>query len=312
MKGLVTKSTGSWYSVLIDNGKYYNCRIKGKFRIKGLKSTNPIAVGDKVIFELEKNSEVGVINEILKRKNYIVRKSVNLSRQTHIIGANIDIAFLIVTMANPQTSTGFIDRFLITAEAYNIPTIIVFNKIDIYNSNEISKMHILKDIYTKIGYKCIEVSAITGENMENIKNEMKNNISMFSGHSGVGKSTLINVIDTSLNLKTSKVSDAHGKGMHTTTYAEMFNLDFGGFIIDTPGIKGFGLVDITPSEVGGYFSEFFALQSECKFSNCLHTNEPKCAVKKAVEKGQISSSRYISYLSFLEEEEQGYRTDDYS
>ncbi|MEN8138436.1 MAG: ribosome small subunit-dependent GTPase A [Bacteroidota bacterium] len=312
MKGLVTKSTGSWYSVRTDEGTYYECRIKGKFRIKGIKSTNPLAVGDWVMFDLESNKETGVINEILDRKNYIVRKSVNLSKQTHIIGSNIDMAFLVVTMAKPHTSTGFIDRFLVTAEAYNIPTVILFNKIDIYELEERAEMMMLNDIYTDIGYECIEISAKTGKNIDLVVEKMKNHVSMFSGHSGVGKSTLINAIDPNLNLKTSEVSHSHNKGQHTTTYAEMFELDFGGFIIDTPGIKGFGLVDMDPAEVGDYFPEIFALKDKCKFNNCLHTNEPKCAVKDAVENEEIAASRYLSYLSFLEDDEEGYRTDDYA
>ena len=312
MKGLVTKSTGSWYSVRTEEGVYYDCRIKGKFRIKGIKSTNPLAVGDWVVFEVESDDNTGVINEILDRKNYIVRRSVNLSKQTHIIGANIDKAFLVVTMAKPHTSTGFIDRFLVTAEAYNIPTIILFNKTDIYELEERAEMMMLNDIYTDIGYECIEISAKTGKNIDLVKEKMKNNISMFSGHSGVGKSTLINSIDNKLNLKTAEVSHSHNKGQHTTTFAEMFELDFGGFIIDTPGIKGFGLVDMPPEEIGDYFPEFFAIKGQCKFNNCLHTSEPKCAVKDAVEDEEISASRYLSYLSFIEGDEGNYRTDDYA
>jgi len=312
MKGLITKSTGSWYSVRTEDGKYYECRIKGKFRIKGIKSTNPLAVGDWVIFKLENEDKTGVISEILDRKNYIVRKSVNLSKQTHIIGANIDLAFLVVTMAKPHTSTGFIDRFLVTAEAYNIPTIILFNKTDIYELEERAEMMMLNDIYTEIGYQCIEISAKTGQNIDLVKEKMKGNISMFSGHSGVGKSTLINAIDSKLSLKTAEVSHSHNKGQHTTTYAEMFELDFGGFIIDTPGIKGFGLVDMNPEEVGDYFPEIFAVKNQCKFNNCLHTNEPKCAVKEAVDNNEISATRYLSYLSFIEGDEENYRTDDYA
>ena len=312
MKGLVTKSTGSWYSVRTEEGKYYECRIKGKFRIKGIKSTNPLAVGDWVEFEMQEDNEFGIINKIHDRKNYIVRKSVNLSKQTHIIGANIDVAFLVVTMAKPHTSTGFIDRFLVTAEAYNIPTIILFNKTDIYKLEERAEMMMLNDVYTKIGYECIEISAIEGNNIDLVKEKMKGKISMFSGHSGVGKSTLINAIDDNLNLKTSEVSSSHNKGQHTTTYAEMFELEFGGFIIDTPGIKGFGLVDMPPEEIGDYFPEIFAIKDQCKFNNCLHTNEPKCAVKDAVEEEEISATRYLSYLSFIEGDEENYRTDDYT
>lgn len=271
-----------------------------------------MAVGDWVGFELEDNKANGLIDKIEDRTNYIIRKSVNLSKQTHIIASNIDLAFVVVTCAKPHTSTGFIDRFLVTAEAYNIPVVILFNKIDIYNEDEAGEMEWLNHIYTEIGYECLKISAKEGTNVDAIKEKMKGKVSMFSGHSGVGKSTLINAIEPELNLKTSEVSHSHNKGQHTTTYAEMFELSFDGFIIDTPGIKGFGLVDMDKEEVGDYFPEIFALKEGCKFNNCIHVNEPKCAVIEAVENDEIAASRYLSYLSFLEQDEEHFRTDDYS
>lgn len=310
MTGTVYKSTGSWYWVKFD-GKFYNCRIKGKFRLKGIKSTNPIAVGDKVEFSLETNNDevTGVITKIFDRKNYIVRKSVNLSKQTHIIAANIDQVFLLITINNPPTLTTFIDRFLVTAQAYSIKTILVFNKIDTYEIDERAEILYLKDIYENIGYECIEVSAATGENVHKIKEMMIGKVSMFSGHSGVGKTTLLNTIEPSLNLKTKKISEQHKQGQHTTTFAEMFDLSFNAQIIDTPGIKGFGVVDMGKDELGDYFPEFFALKQHCKFNNCIHINEPQCAVKDALENDKVSWSRYKSYLQIIEGEEEHYRTD---
>jgi len=311
VKGIVTKSTGSWYTVYLNNGDRIDCRLKGKFRIKGIKSTNPVAVGDHVNFEYEGGKETGVINEILERKNYIIRKSVNLSKQTHIIASNIDIAFLLVTIDNPPTSPGFIDRFLATAEAYSIPVIILFNKIDMYNDDELEKLAMLDAIYTDIGYECIAISATKKIDIDSVKKLMKGKTTMFSGHSGVGKSTLINALEPTLDLKTAEVSKQHKQGLHTTTFAEMFELSFGGFIIDTPGIKGFGVVDFEPEEITDYFPEFFKLKSKCKFNNCLHINEPKCAIKDAVESDEIAYSRYNSYLQMVEGDEEHYRTDIY-
>ena len=311
MTGLVYKSTGSWYTVKTELGKTYECRIKGKFRLQGIKSTNPIAVGDYVDFELEpKNDEdTGVINTIHDRENYIVRKSVNLSKQTHIIASNIDVVFLLITIDNPPTFTSFIDRFLVTAEAYSIKTILLFNKIDTYNDDALLKVKRLIQTYRVIGYECIDISAKTGKNIPKVKSHMLNKVSMFTGHSGVGKSTLINAIEPNLDLKTKSISLQHMQGQHTTTFAEMYDLSFKAKIIDTPGIKGFGVVDMEKEEVGDYFPEFFELKQGCKFYNCLHLEEPKCAVKKALEKDEIAASRYRSYLQILEGDEQHYRAD---
>ena len=312
MEGIVTKSTGSWYTVYAKTGEKIECRLKGKFRLKGIKSTNPITVGDHVKFELEESKNTGVINKIFDRKNYIIRKSVNLSKQTHIIAANIDIAFLLVTIDNPPTFAGFIDRFLATAEAYNIPAVLLFNKLDSYNDNQLDKLATFDAIYSEIGYKCIAISATKKIGIDEVKELMKGKTTMFSGHSGVGKSTLINAIEPSLNLKTAEISRQHKQGQHTTTFAEMFELSFGGFIIDTPGIKGFGVVDFKPEEITDYFPEFFKLKSKCKFNNCLHINEPICAIKDAVENGEIAHSRYNSYVQMVEGDEEHYRTDIYS
>lgn len=313
MTGTVYKSTGSWYTVKTENGKSFECRIKGKFRLKGIKSTNPIAVGDHVDFELEtKNDEVtGVINKIHDRTNYIIRKSVNLAKQTHIIASNIDQVLLIVTIDNPPTFASFIDRFLASAEAYSIKTILLFNKIDSYDDNALQELKYLSSIYRKIGYQCLEISAKSGINIDKVKQLMIDKVSMFAGHSGVGKSTLVNAIEPGLGLKTKEISNQHQQGQHTTTFAEMYDLSFGAKIIDTPGIKGFGLVDMDKEEVGDYFPEFFALKQECKFNNCLHVQEPNCAVKKGLEEGEIAYSRYKSYLQILEGEDENYRTDNW-
>ncbi|PTM07290.1 MAG: ribosome small subunit-dependent GTPase A [Bacteroidetes bacterium] len=313
MTGLVYKSTGSWYTVKTLNGKTYECRIKGKFRLKGIKSTNPIAVGDIVDFELDTKSDevTGVIHRIHERKNYVIRKSVNLSKQTHIIASNVDQIFLLVTIDNPPTFTSFIDRFLVSAEAYSIKTILLFNKIDTYDDETILEVKYLASIYRKIGYECIGISAKTGKNIDKVKQIMHGKVSIFAGHSGVGKSTLINAIEPGLDLKTKEISEQHQQGQHTTTFAEMFDLSFGAKIIDTPGIKGFGVVDMEKEEVGGYFPEFFKLKQDCKFNNCLHIHEPQCAVKEALDKDEIAISRYRSYLQILEGEDEHYRTDNF-
>jgi len=314
MKGTVYKSTGSWYSVKGEDGIFYNCRIRGRFRIGDIKSTNPVAVGDHVQIKIEKkgDEELGVISDIFPRNNYIIRRSVNLSKQTHIIAANIDTAFLLVTLNNPPTFTAFIDRFLVTAEAYHIRAVILFNKIDTYNDDELLEIKLLAALYRKIGYECIGISAVTGKNLDKVKALMQDKVSMFSGHSGTGKSTLINAVEPGLNLRTAQISEQHLQGQHTTTFAEMFDLSFGGHIIDTPGIKGFGLVEMKKEELGDYFPEFFALKGKCRFNNCMHLEEPHCAVKEALEEEEIAWSRYKSYLQILEGEEEHYRKDMYS
>lgn len=304
MKGVVIKSTGSWYTVLSDDGKLLECRIKGVFRIKDIKTTNPIAVGDKVEFEMEAD-ERGVIHAIEDRKNYIIRKSINLSKQTHIIAANIDQALLVVTLALPRTSAGFIDRFLLTAEAYHIPTFIIFNKIDLFE-DDADLMKELNDfiaIYERIGYSCYKTSAVKNTAIDLLQQLTKDKTTLVSGHSGVGKSTLVNAMDSNLSLRVGKISDTHFKGKHTTTFAEMHPLSYGGSVIDTPGIKELGLVDMEKEEISDYFPEMRALRNNCKFNNCLHLNEPKCAIIEALEKGEIAPSRYNSYVGIMNGEE---------
>ncbi len=300
-KGLVFRSTGSWYIVESD-GIFYACRIKGKLRLKGIKSTNPIAVGDWVFFEVDQNASEpeGTIVEIEERHNYIVRKSVNLSKQTHIIASNIDQVFLLITLYNPPTFPAFIDRFLVTAEAYQIPTILAFNKLDTCTPEQKEEIDTMADIYENIGYTTLKISATERDNISTIESMMQNKVSMFSGHSGVGKSTLINAIAPDLNLKTAAISDQYQQGTHTTTFAEMFALPKGMKLIDTPGIKGFGVVDIQADEVGNYFPEFAPLKPLCKFNNCLHQNEPQCAVIAAYQEGVIAETRYLNYLQMLE------------
>jgi ribosome biogenesis GTPase / thiamine phosphate phosphatase len=313
MTGTVYKSTGSWYYVKSTENKFYNCRIKGKFRMKGIKSTNPIAVGDVVDFDLDETvDEVnGIITNIHDRKNYIVRKSVNLSKQTHIIASNIDIGFLIVTINNPITTTSFIDRFLVTAKAYGIEAILIFNKIDTFDDATLDEQLYMQHTYEEIGYKCLRVSATDNKGVSELMDLMKGKVSMFSGHSGVGKSTLVNAIEPTLNLKTKEISNSHAQGQHTTTFAEMFDLSNDIRIIDTPGIRGFGMVDMEKQEISDYFPEFFALKEGCKFNNCLHKEEPHCAIKKALDEDKIAWSRYQSYLKILEGDEENFRNDIY-
>ena len=313
MRGLVYKSTGSWYSVKTPSKEQFDCRIKGKFRLDGIKSTNPIAVGDYVDFELEKNSDVvtGVINNICERKNYILRKSVNLSKQTHILASNIDIVFLIITISSPVTSTNFIDRFLLTSNAYSINTVLLFNKIDLLDNVEKKLLKKLIEIYTNIGYECYEISAKNQYNTDKVESLMKDKVSMFGGHSGVGKSTLINSLQPNLNLRTNNISVQHSQGQHTTTNAELYDLDFGAKIIDTPGIRGFGIVDFNKSDIKNYFPEFYKLVNQCKFNDCMHVNEPKCIVKEFVEDGKIAVSRYENYLQILEDDSSSYRVDNF-
>lgn len=297
MQGLVTKSTGSWYQVLDQQGNRYECRIKGKFRTLGIKTTNPIAVGDVVNFEVEAGQQSAVITELIPRKNYIIRRSVNLSKQTQIIGANLDQAFLVVTLASPATSTGFIDRFLVTAEAYSIPAMLVFNKLDLFSEQGLEILQEYIDIYEKLGYPCYTVSALEKSNIDELKSVLKDKITLVSGHSGVGKSTLINALIPGLELKTGIISESSDKGKHTTTFAEMLALPFGGNLIDTPGIRELGIVDIEPQELSHYFPEMRRLMNQCKYNNCRHINEPGCVVLDAVANGEIESSRYESYLS---------------
>lgn len=307
-KGIVIKSTGSWYTVKAENGVNIECKIKGNLRIKGIRSTNPIAVGDHVEFT-ESNAEndskqtIGLIHKIETRRNYIIRKAPNLSKESHIIAANIDQAFLVVTPQFPVTTTTFIDRFLVSAEAYRIPCHLIFNKIDLYNEAQLHVIDEWIELYKKAGYTCLKISAKTGQGLEELKTMMKYKSNVFSGHSGVGKSTIINSIQPGFELKTAEISEAHSSGKHTTTYSEMFELNFGGFIIDTPGIKGFGMLEMSKEEISHYFPEMFNLLNECQFYNCTHTHEPNCSVKKAVENGQIALSRYNSYLGMLEDEE---------
>lgn len=313
MTGLVYKSTGSWYTVKSEQGDFIECRMKGKFRMKGIKSTNPIAVGDVVDYELEETSDAltGTIFNIHERKNYIVRKSVNLSHQMHIIASNIDRVFLLITINNPPTTFNFIDRFLVTAEAYNIETILVFNKIDTFDEPTLEDQLYMQYVYQQIGYKCLRVSSTEMKGVDELKEMMIGKVSMFSGHSGVGKSTLVNAMEPTLHLKTKTISEASKQGQHTTTFAEMYDLSFNAKIIDTPGIKGFGIVDMEKEEISGYFPEFFKLKDQCKFNNCLHKEEPHCAIKAALEKDEIAWSRYNSYLKILEGDDENYRTDSY-
>ncbi|MGV8877623.1 MAG: ribosome small subunit-dependent GTPase A [Sphingobacteriaceae bacterium] len=297
MDGLVTKSTGSWYQVQTPDGEKYDCRIKGIFRMKDIKTTNPVAVGDRVVFNLEPGQQTGVITELHERKNYIIRKSINLSKQGQIIAANMDQAFLVVTLASPRTSLGFIDRFLVTAEAYSVPARIIFNKLDLFSDEGLGILAAYREIYESIGYPCYEVSALEGTHVNLVKDALANRISLFSGHSGVGKSSLINALMPDLDLRTTQISEWHDKGMHTTTFAEMFELPFGGFLIDTPGIRELGIIDIRPEELSHFFPEMRTRLNQCRFNNCRHINEPGCVVINAVTKGDIAISRYDSYLS---------------
>jgi ribosome biogenesis GTPase len=305
-RGLVIKSTGSWYTVEAENGEIFECKIKGKFRIKGIKSTNPVAVGDRVEFTVqtasanENEEKIGLITAILKRKNYIIRRSINLSKQSHIIAANIDQAVLVVTLSFPVTTTTFIDRYLASAEAYRVPVLIVFNKTDRYNQEQNKMLKELVELYENIGYKCLTTSAKTLQGLDKLKEALKNKTNVVNGHSGVGKSTLINILQPGLNLKTMEISDSHKTGKHTTTFSELYKLDFGGYIIDTPGIKAFGMLEMEPWEISHYFVEIFKVSDKCQYNNCSHTHEPGCAVKIAVENGEIAKSRFISYLGLLE------------
>lgn len=304
MKGLVVKNTGSLYLVKTEDNELLECIAKGNFRIKGLKSTNPIAVGDRVTIE-RTSSNTSYITAIDERKNYIVRRPTNLSKQLHIIAANLDQALLIISLKSPQTNTTFVDRFLATAEAYRIPTKIIINKIDLYDEADLEYADAFTYLYEKIGYPCLKISAKNGTGMSTLNELLTDKISLLSGNSGVGKSTLINAIHPEFMVKTGKISATHLKGMHTTTFSEMFELPVGGYLIDTPGIKGFGTIDMKTEEVGHFFPEIFSTSQDCRFNNCTHRHEPGCAVLKAVEDNQISQSRYASYLSILEDDDEG-------
>lgn len=301
MKGIVMKSTGSWYEVRdAGSGAMMQCRIKGKFRLGDSKHTNPVTVGDVVDYEPETGQETGIISRIHPRSNHIIRKASNLSKQTHIIASNMDQAAMVATFAFPATSLGFIDRFLITAEAYHIPALLIFNKVDLLNEEQLRVANEVQHLYEQIGYKVIRTSASKGTGIELLRSLVEGKTTLFSGHSGVGKSTLLNTLDADLHIKTSSISEYHQKGQHTTTFAEMHPLSFGGFIIDTPGIREFGLVELEGAELSHYFREMQPLIASCKFNNCTHTGEPGCAVKQAVLNGQISEARYHSYLSMFE------------
>ncbi len=303
MRGLVIKNTGSWYTVKTDGGQLIESKIKGNFRLKGIRSTNPVAVGDHV--ELITNQEgTAFISSIEDRRNYIIRKSPNLSKQSHILAANVDQALLVVTVNYPQTSTTFIDRFLASAEAYRVPVILVFNKRDILSEEELRYEDMMRNLYETVGYQCVEISAATGEGTEQLLPIIKDKISLLSGNSGVGKSTLINQLVPDADQRTAEISNAHNTGMHTTTFSEMIELPEGGYIIDTPGIKGFGTFDIEKEEFTGYFKDIFHFSKDCRFSNCTHTHEPGCAVIRAVEDHYIAASRYQSYLSMLEDKDE--------
>ena len=308
--GLVIRNTGSWYTVKTDDGgQLIDCKIKGNFRLKGIRSTNPVAVGDHVTI-VPNNEGTAFITDIADRRNYIIRKASNLSKQSHIIAANVDQAMLVVTVNYPQTSTTFIDRFLASAEAYRIPVILLFNKVDILDDDELRYLDMMINLYETVGYECRSISAERGDGVESVMQLLEGKVTVLSGNSGVGKSTLINRLLPDANLRTAEISDAHNTGMHTTTFSEMLPLPSGGYIIDTPGIKGFGTFNIEPEELTGYFKEIFRFSRDCRFSNCTHTHEPGCAVLKAVEDHYIAASRYQSYLSMLDDKEEGkYRKD---
>ena len=304
MKGLVVKNTGSWYTVHTDDRRVVECKVKGAFRLKGIRSTNPVVIGDRVGIEINQEG-TAFITTITERRNYMIRRASNLSKESHILAANIDLAILVITINYPQTSTVFMDRFLATAEAYRIPVQFVFNKTDRYDTDELEYLDALIHLYTTIGYPCLKMSAVSGEGIEALKPILNGKITLFSGHSGVGKSTIINRLLPDVNLKTNVISEYHKKGMHTTTFSEMIPLSRGGYVIDTPGIKGFGTIEMEGAEVAHYFPEIFRFSSGCRFNNCTHRNEPGCAVQQALKDQYISESRYKSYLNILEDKDDG-------
>lgn len=304
MHGVVVKNTGSWYVVLTDEGKSIDCKIKGNFRLKGIRSTNPVAVGDLVDI-VPTQEGTAFITNIHERKNYVIRKAANLSKQSHILAANVDQACLVVTVNHPQTSTTFIDRFLASAEAYSIPVLLVFNKTDLLDEDERRLQQMMTDLYSQIGYKCVQLSALAPAHAGMLLPLLEGKTTLFSGNSGVGKSTLLNLLLPGVNLRTAEISDAHNTGMHTTTFSEMLPLPNGGWVIDTPGIKGFGSFDMEPEEICSYFKEIFQFSKDCRFSNCTHTHEPGCAVRQALENHYIAESRYSSYLSMLKDKDEG-------
>lgn len=309
-KGTVIRSSGSVYGVRAVDGTFVECRVKGNFRLKGIRSTNPVAVGDNVVFDVREDGTAYIV-EILERKNYIVRKASNLSKQSHILAANLDQCFLVVTISHPVTSTTFIDRFLASAEAYRVPVTLVFNKADLYDQSESEELEYLTALYKSIGYRSIVTSVLQGTGIEELKAEMNGKVSLFAGNSGVGKSSLVNAVAPQLEAKVGEISKIHDTGMHTTTYTEMFEIMPGSYIVDTPGVKGFGTYNMEAEEISHYFVEFFELSKECKYGNCTHTHEPGCAVLAALEQGEIAPSRYQSYLSMLEDKDEGkYRTSE--
>ena len=304
MQGTVIKSSGSVYGVRAIDGSVIDCRVKGNFRLKGIRSTNPVAVGDNVVFDMREDGTAYIV-DILERKNYIVRKASNLSKQSHILAANLDLCFLIVTISHPVTATTFIDRFLASAEAYRVPVVIVFNKTDLYNDAENKELEYLTALYESIGYKCLHTSTVTNSGIDTLKEMMQGKTSLFAGNSGVGKSSLVNAISPEIAAKVGEISKTHDTGMHTTTYTEMFEFMPDSYIVDTPGVKGFGTFDMEVEEISHYFVEFFELSKDCRYGNCTHTHEPGCAVLEALERGEIAPSRYQSYLSMLDDKEEG-------
>ena len=304
MRGLIVRNTGSWYTVKTDDGQLFECKVKGTFRLKGIRSTNPVAVGDVVSITPSPDGQTALIDDIEDRRNYIIRKASNLSKQSHIIAANVDMAALVVTIAHPETSTTFIDRFLASAEAYRVPVLLIFNKTDLYNDAEQMQVASLVSLYQSIGYRCLTCSAEKGNGIDELQAELMNKTTLLSGNSGVGKSTLLNLLVPDAEAKTAEISVAHDAGMHTTTFSQMFFLPQGGALIDTPGIKGFGTFDMEREEVSHYFREIFKISADCRFGNCTHTHEPGCAVLKAVAEGRIAESRFMSYLSMLEDKDE--------